>query len=123
MRDKDHSEWSDDEYEFSQRDQKRFPLWNRLTHKYPVVYSRGEFTLQPMMRGIYEEWKNGIGWYDHVEKYHKEHGSHPEWFQKLIDDDKKKTDETRTGNPQTLPGNEENRDTEETEKSGEDTRG
>lgn len=66
----------------------KYPLFSRLTHAYPVVYSTGEFTLQPMMEGIYKEWKQGVGWYDHVEKYYKENGKHPEWFQKLIDDDK-----------------------------------
>lgn len=72
----------------------KFPLWSRLPHAYPVMYSKGEFTLEPMMKGIYGEWKQGVGWwYDYVEKYYKENGKHPDWFQKLIDDDKANTNE------------------------------
>lgn len=52
-----------------------------------ITYSKSEFTLKPLQKGIYEDWKQGIGWYDHVEKYFKENGKHPEWFQKLIDNE------------------------------------
>jgi hypothetical protein len=85
-----------------------FPLYKHIVPTFKPVYNIGTFTLEPLMRGIYKDWKNKIGWYDEVERVYKNNGKHPDWFQKLIDEDaQENTNEEKAGSP------EENRKAEE----------
>lgn len=79
------------------------PLYkmDNVPESHKKLYNRETFTLQSLMRSIYKDWKNKIGWYEQVERVYKQDGKHPDWFQKLIDEDaQKNSNEKKAGEPE-----------------------